>query len=121
MIDEILIDKADEYFRSHTEADAWDETLYDERESLLNKAETMINSVFDLRKGTEELEIYQFAIFEQAIFLATFDKERSRLQREGVTSYKVEDLSFSMNQSVISPIAYTFLKKHIYKKVGKIL
>lgn len=115
------IDKADSYFYSHVEADTWINLNEDLKLSLLDKAETMINNFIDLRKGTKELDIYQFAIFEQAIFLATFDKERSRLQKEGVNIYKVDDLTFHMDKSVISPFSLSFLKKYTYKKLGEIV
>jgi hypothetical protein len=117
----ISIDKANEYFYSHVEANTWISLDEEIKSDLIHKAETMIDNFVDLRKGTKELDIYQFAVFEQAIFLVTFDKERSRLQKEGVTSYKVDDLSFTMESMPMSPIAVAFLKKYTYKRLGEIV
>jgi len=113
---------SDSYFQNHQEKDEWISPYlsYEEKKALLKKAEMYINNSFDLRNGVKGELIYLHAIYEQAIFLLTFDKERSRLQREGVVSYKVEDMSFTMTHSIISPVTKVFLKKHIYKKVGKI-
>ncbi|WP_391115993.1 hypothetical protein [Psychrobacillus sp. L3] len=113
---------ADAYLSMHVEKVAW-ESLSDDmdRKNSLQMAENYINAAFELREDVKEKSIYLYAVCEQAIHLLVFDKERLILQREGVSSYKFEDMSFQMDISFISPIVSTFLKKHSFKKLGKII
>ncbi|WP_416147899.1 hypothetical protein ACM26V_16850 [Salipaludibacillus sp. HK11] len=116
----INIQNANTYFDMHMEANKWF-TLDDQsKETMLQKAESYIDNAFDLRDGTKDTINYKHAIYEQTIFMLTFDRERHKLQREGVTMFKVDDLSFHMTTSLISPVAHLFLKRFIYKKVGRI-
>lgn len=112
---------ANEYLSMHTEVKAWSGLSEYEQTKSLNMAEHYINSFFELRDGTKEKAIYLHAVCEQAIHLIVFDKERLKLQREGVSSYKVDDISFQMNNSIISPIVTAFLKRHSYRQVGEIV
>jgi hypothetical protein len=86
----------------------------------------MITGAFNLREGYDDPESDNYtpffnAVCEQAIHMLQFDQERMKLQREGVNQYNVDDLSFKMSYSLISPIAKAFLKPIIYKKVGNIV
>lgn len=117
----INLNDADAYLSMHVEAAVWTLLSNDEKNKSLEMAEHYINSVFELRDGTKKDAIYLHAICEQAIHLLVFDKERLKLKREGVSSYKVDDMSFQMDNSFISPIASAFLKKHSYKRLGEIV
>src|SRR5690625_4316892 len=114
------IDDANEYLQYHNESHKWDELEDDKKESLLFVAESFINTM-DLRADVKDQLVYQHAIYEQALHLLVFDKERSKLQREGVVSYKFDDMNFTMEQSIISPVANQLLRKYIYKQLGVIV
>lgn len=114
------ITDANEYLRYHNEAHKWDELDEERKESLLHVAETFINTL-DLRRDVKDKLIYKHAIYEQAFHLLTFDEERFKLQREGVVSYKFDDMNFQMQQQLISPIAQSFLRRFIYKRLGEIV
>lgn len=116
----VSLNEANKYLSIHSESNAWISLEDGKKADLLEQAESYIKNTYNLRTNTEDSLNYLHAVCEQAIHLLTFDKERSKLQREGVTSYKFEDINFQMLPSFISPIAYSFLKKHIYKKVGEI-
>ena|GEM_PF-6726701 len=115
-----LIVEADSYFKSHVEKDVWENLDEETKLSLLNKAQTIILDVLDLRNDVFEKSIYKYAIFEQAIYLKTVDKERLRLQSQGVISYKIDDISFNMQTTAFNPLVKEMLKKYIYIKMGEI-
>jgi len=117
----INLTDVNEYLSMHVEKAAWEALSEEDKTGSLNMAEQYIDSVFELRDGTKEKTIYLHAVCEQAIHLITFDKERLKLQREGVSSYKFDDMSFQMVNSFISPITTVFLKKHSFKQLGEIV
>jgi hypothetical protein len=114
-----LVVEADSYFKSHIEKDVWENLDEETKLSLLNKSQTIILDV-DLRNDVFEKSIYKYAVFEQAIYLKTVDKERLRLQSQGVISYKIDDISFSMQATAFNPLVKEMLKKYIYVKMGEI-
>lgn len=118
--DNINLENADIYLNYHIEFDVWFKSHPDKREQMLEKAEMYINNAFDLRTEAFTSPAYEHAVYEQAIFMIAFDKERHKLSREGVSIYKVEDLSFHLSPSLISPTAKMFLKKFIFRRVGEI-
>lgn len=115
------LNDADIYLNRHKNSDAWNKLSEDEKLNSLQMAELYIDSALDLRGGTKDKPIYKHAIYEQAIHLIVFDNERFQLQQQGVTSYKFDDMNFNMDQSIISPITRTFLKKFTYKQLGEII
>lgn len=117
----INLNEANKYLMFHQESETWLYLSDEKKVGLLEQAEAYINNTYDLREGTHDSLNYLHAVCEQAIHLLVFDKERLNLQREGVTSYKFDDMNFQMKNSFISPIAYSFLSKHIYKKLGEII
>ncbi len=117
----INLTDADVYLGKHIEKDAWNKLTESEKLNSLEMAESYINSAFDLRDDVKVKTIYLHSICEQAIHLLVFDKARLKLQREGVSSYKVDDLSYQMTNSFISPIASAFLRKHSFKQLGEIV
>lgn len=113
--------RADEYFLCHKLIDVWDNAyLVADKSSILTQAENMLNNTFNLRESAYESIGYEHAVYEQAIHMLAFDKERYRLQTQGVKLYSYDGIQVQQGQSLISPIAYQFLKKHIVRKVGNI-
>lgn len=112
----ITLEEADAYFEYH---DSWFNHL--ERESALNRAEKMILALYGDKLTDEAMQNvrYSYAVYEQALHLVEFSKERYRLQLEGVTTYKVDDVSFNMSQSLVSPTACALLKTLLKKRVGR--
>lgn len=115
------LNDADIYLNRHKNSDAWNKLSEEEKLNSLQMAELYIDSALDLRDGTKNKPIYNNAVYEQAIHLIVFDNERFKLQQQGVTSYKFDDMNFIMDQSIISPIAKAFLKKFTYKQLGEIV
>ncbi|EJL1640137.1 hypothetical protein NL868_001315 [Shigella flexneri] len=118
----ISVENADNYFLSHVQGDSWSDLLdVNKKEQLLKKAENLINASFNIRTEAFETIAYEFAVYEQAIKLITMNKERFVLKADGVSSMSYDGISFQMDNSFISSISYSLLKKFIYKKVGEIL
>lgn len=113
--------RAEDYFETSIYADDWSKSDYDKQIRTMKTAETMLVNSFTLRDGFETTDNFFNAVCEQAIHLLLFDKERLKLQREGVGQYAVGDHSFSMRNTIISPIAKGFLKPLIYKKAGNVV
>lgn len=116
----INIEDANNYFLTRLFSDEWQNAEEPIKQSALNTAEKLITSHFLLQNDVEETEAYLHSVCEQAIHLLQFNKERFRLQNEGVTSYKVDDISINMNRSIISPIIKGFLKPILFK-VGNVV
>lgn len=116
------LEKANSYLSNHIQSKTW-ETLIDDviRNEALKKGEMYLNSFFNFREGTEDTLNYEHAVYEQTIFLLDYDKERFKLQSEGVTSIGYDGISYQMNRSLISPSAFLFLRKHVVRKKGRIL
>lgn len=114
------LNDADAYLSMHVESETWAKLSPEEQSNSLDMAEIYINAAFDLRDDVKEKPIYLHAICEQAIHLLVFDKARLLLQREGVSSYKIDDIQYTMDNSFISPIVTAFLKKHSIKRLGEI-
>lgn len=117
----VSVQQANDYLKFHINGDKWNEVNDEKKSYLLNLAEHYIENYFFLRDGYKDSMNFQHAIIEQAIHLLSMDKERSQLQKEGVYSYKVDDMTFQMEISFVSPIVHSFLKSFIYKKVGEIV
>lgn len=116
----ISLSQANNYFQAHKLKDVWVNSPDDVKENILLLAENYLKTTFNLREGAEESTSYEFAVYEQAIHLLSFDKERLMLQSEGVMMYSFDGINTQMKQSFISPIAHMFLKKYIFRKVGDI-
>lgn len=114
----VSYDNANKYFQYHKLKDVWS-NAYDAIE-LLVQAENMLVNTFTLREGYKDSLSYEHAVYEQAIHMLSFDKERYILQTEGVKLYSYDGIQVQMEQSLISPIAFKFLRKHICRKVGDI-
>lgn len=117
----INLSDANSYLYKHIESDEWLKLTEEEKSNSLEMAELYIDASFNLNDSVKSKPIYLHAVCEQAIHLLVFDKERLKLQREGVASYKVDDLQFQMNNSFIAPMTATFLKRYSFKKLGEII
>ncbi|MEC1786082.1 hypothetical protein [Schinkia azotoformans] len=117
----INLTDANTYFSTRLHSDEWTNALDNDKTSALTTAENMLLNTFTLREGYQDIPAYLHAVCEQAIHLLQFDKERYRLQQEGVSSYGVDDQNFNMSYSIISPIVKAFLKPLIYKKAGDVV
>lgn len=117
----ITVDQAEAYFANHYFKEAWLSHL--ERDSALIKAENDILAFYGdkLNEESKAKTSYMNAVFEQALHIIQFSKERYRLQMENVQSYKVEDISFNMGQGFISPISHALIKPLLKKRVGDIV
>ncbi|WP_214480971.1 hypothetical protein [Bacillus sp. SM2101] len=115
------LQKANDYFINHLSYDDWMTFTNDKQQSALNTAETMLVNSFTLRPNYADSNNFHFAVYEQAIHLLMFSKDRYRLQQEGVKSYGVDDVSVSMDNTIISPIAKKFLRPLIKRHWGKIV
>jgi hypothetical protein len=111
----------DSYFQGHPLKDLWFNSDINEfPDHTITVAENMLQTSFNLRENFEETSSYAFAVYEQAIHLLSFDKERYRLQSQGVKLYSYDGIQVQQDQSLISPIAFKFLRKLICRKVGDI-
>jgi hypothetical protein len=118
----ISVDNADEYFKYHKLKDIWDNLyLTIEPSNVLKQAENMIKNTFNLREGAENILSYEHAVYEQAIYMISFDKERYLTQTQGVKLYSYDGIQVQQGQSLISPITLMFLKKLIIRKVGYVI
>ncbi|UNC92716.1 S8/S53 family peptidase [Candidatus Contubernalis alkaliaceticus] len=117
----ISIQKANEYFENRLFSDSWDNSTTTKKEKALKTAEQIIINQFDLREDVLESDAYDHAVYEQAIHLLNFGRDRYQLQQEGVTNYKVDDISITMSNSLISPVVKGILKPYIYKNVGRVV
>lgn len=117
----VNVQQANNYLKFHVNGEKWNEVDDEKKTYLLNLAEQYIENYFSLRDGYKDSTNFQHAIIEQAIHMLTMDKERLQLQKEGVTTYKVDDMSFQMDSSFISPVVKSFLKRYIYVRVGEIV
>lgn len=113
--------RANDYFKNRLNSDVWNGLTDDKKQAALNTAEIMLQNSFTFREGFEITDSWFYGVCEQAIHLLQFDTERLKLQQEGVRQYAVGDNSFTMNNSIISPITKGFLKSIIYKQVGKVV
>jgi hypothetical protein len=116
----VTITDAYDYFSTRLFSDEWWNSIDSTKTSALTTAENMIKSHFVLKSDAESSTAYLHAVCEQALHLLQFNKERFRLQQEGVTSYGVEDMSFKMENSLFSPIVRGFLNP-IRLKAGDIV
>jgi hypothetical protein len=117
----VSLTNADKYFAYHKLKDVWDKSYLEiDPSNVLTQAENMLKNSFNLREGAENALSYEHAVYEQAIHMLSFDKERYILQNEGVKLYSYDGIQIQQGQSLISPIAFMFLKKLIYRKVGDI-
>lgn len=122
----INITDANTYFESRLFNEEWinaDNTI---RQSALTTSENMLlshveSSGYLLIDDAKNKSQYLHAVCEQAIHLLQFDKERYKLQNEGVVIYRVEDVNIHMNNALISSVALSFLKTIVHKKVGRIV
>lgn len=120
----ISITDANEYFTTRLFADEWTSANDTKKTAALNTAENMINTHFVLLDeindvDVEETDSYLHAVCEQALHLLKFSNERFQLQQEGVSQYRVDDISISMNKSLFSPVVKGFLNP-IRLKAGDI-
>lgn len=110
--------KANEYFEKHFFSDKWDELEEDKQESALETAKNILKSRFNLRDGAEDEDCFNHAVYEQALHLVNFDKERLQMKQQGVTYYAVDGLTFTMDTDLVSPVAKGFLKSITTLRVG---
>jgi hypothetical protein len=111
----VTIEQADTYFLTRLFSEEWNNSL--DKESALVTAENMIKSKF-LFKYTDYVtrQPYIHGVCEQAIFLLQYMKsDRYKLQEQGVNSYRVDDISFNMKQTLISPVVKELLKPLLLK------
>jgi hypothetical protein len=112
---------ADTYFQGHKLSYLWfDSEINKSPDNLIILAENMIQNTFNLRQGADETSSYAYAVYEQAVHILSFDKERYLTQSQGVKLFSYDGIQVQQDQSLISPIAFMFLKKLIYRKVGDI-
>lgn len=117
----VNVEKATQYFRYHKLADVWKEIMGQyAKENLLQQAESFLHNTLTLREGTESTSNFEHAVYEQAIHMLSFDKERYLLQNQGVNLYSYDGIQVQQGQSLHSPIAFQFLRKYICRKVGDI-
>jgi hypothetical protein len=117
----VSLDNANNYFKYHKLREFWDGAILDiDQEDVLTQAQNMLTTAFNLREGYEESSSFEFAVYEQAIHLLSYEKERYLTQSQGVKLFSYDGIQVQQEQSLISPIAMMFLKKLIYRKVGKV-
>jgi hypothetical protein len=117
----VSVNNADSYFAFHKLRDVWEKAYLElEPEKILTQAENMLKNTFNLRQGAEGTTSYEHAVYEQAIHILSYDEERYLTQSQGVKLFSYDGIQVQQSQSLISPIAFMFLKKHIYRKVGDI-
>jgi hypothetical protein len=119
----ISLNDANNYFLNRLDSEEWEVLDDEKKQKTLNTAETIIQGCYSLKDGFDDNTTayytpYFHAVCEQAIYMLQRDNERMKLQNEGVTSYTVDDMQFTMTQSLISPLAKAFLKPLIIKQVG---
>ncbi|WP_373892775.1 hypothetical protein [Virgibacillus sp. CBA3643] len=110
--------QANNYLSVHMFAEKWTQLEDDKKQSVLNYAETILHSHFNFREGYEETDNYHHALYEQAIHLLNFEKERLLMQQQGVTYLAVDGITQQMTNSIVSPVAKGFLKNITKRHIG---
>lgn len=100
---------ADDYFTNHLFRDDWFNFV--DKDRALSTAENMILGSYILQEDYADNPAYDHAVYEQALYIIQRDRERWKLQNEGISSYSVDDMSFKMENSLFSPIVRSFLNK----------
>jgi hypothetical protein len=115
----VSIEQADTYFLTRLFSDEWNASL--DKESALVTAENMIKAKFKFKYTDYDIrEPYIHGVCEQAIFLLQYMKsDKYKLQEQGVNSYRVDDMSFNMRQTLISPVVKELFKP-ILLKAGRV-
>lgn len=108
------LEKANKYFESRLNTDAWDSV---EDDTIRRKALSTARRQLEPYRQGVSVSRFAYAVYEQALWLLQGDT-RSELRKAGVQSYSIGDISetFSTNNSPsqtpanISPDAWAFLK-----------